>query len=108
LTILDEEFTRRKYSYREFPISKSQNNTPIHLKLKFSPAVRANAEEYFNPENITCLDDGCLIVEVDWPEDEWVYGHILSYGGQVEVLEPEEVREKIRKRAAKLYEVYCL
>lgn len=106
LTVLDEEFTRRKYSYREFPISRNQKNTPIHLKLKFSPTVRANVEEYFNPENITYQDDGCLIVEVDWPEDEWVYANILSYGEQVEILEPEEIREKIRERAAKLFEVY--
>jgi len=106
LTVLDQEFTRRKYSYREFPISKNHNNSPIHLKLRYSPEARPNVEEYFNPENITYQDDGRLIVEVDWPEDEWVYGHILSYGEQVEVLEPKEIREKIRKRVAKLYEVY--
>lgn len=106
LTVLDEKFERRKKSYRDFPVPGKQNNSPIHLKLRYSPAVRPNVEEYFNPENITYQDDGWIIVNVDWPEDEWIYAHILSYGENVEVLEPMDIREKIRKRAAKLYRLY--
>lgn len=106
LTVLDEEFVRKKHPNRDFDVPGNQNQIPIHLKLKFSPKVRSYVEEYFEVDNITYQEDGHLIVSVDWPEDEWVYAHILSYGENVEVLEPLTIREKIRTRVAKTYHLY--
>lgn len=42
-------------------------------------------------------DDGNLIVETQVPMGEWLYGYILSYGENVEVLEPAELRSNIRR-----------
>lgn len=106
LTILKEGFVRRETSYREVTSPGNQNNSPVHLILRFAPEAQTKVEEYFDPNNITYQDDGYLIIKVDWPEDEWIYGTILSYGEYVEVLEPLAVREKIRARAAKLCELY--
>ncbi|MFZ5967353.1 MAG: WYL domain-containing protein [Bacillota bacterium] len=35
------------------------------------------------------------MVTAIFPEDEWVYGYVLSYGNYVEVLEPFHIREII-------------
>ncbi len=106
LIVLDEEFVRKESSYREFPVSGNKNNTSVHLIMKFSPEVRSNVEEYFDGDNIAYQEDGYLIVNVDWTEDEWIYSNILSYGENVEVLEPLHIREIIRARATKLYKLY--
>lgn len=106
LTLLNEEFVRRAHLNRDFDVPGNQNQIPVHLRLKFSPQVRPNVEEYFEADSIAYQEDGYLIVSIDWPEDEWVYGHILSFGENVEVLEPLHIRDIIRSRAAKLYQMY--
>ncbi|MCK5130028.1 MAG: WYL domain-containing protein, partial [Clostridiales bacterium] len=41
-----------------------------------------------------------------FPMDEWVYSHILSYGDNVEVLEPLYMKEEIQKRLKNILRVY--
>ena len=41
-----------------------------------------------------------------WPEDDWVYGTILSYGEYAEVLEPERIRDVIKEKAKMIAEKY--
>ncbi|MDF2533644.1 MAG: YafY family transcriptional regulator, partial [Clostridia bacterium] len=43
-------------------------------------------------------EDGSFTVTVSYPEDEWVYGYILSFGSNAEVIEPQYARELIRER----------
>lgn len=106
LMVLDEKFIRRKASYRDFSIPGDQNNTLVHLILKFSPEVQLKVEEYFDADWISYQTDGYLIIETDWPEDEWVYAFIMSYGEHVEVLEPLHIREMVRIKVAKMFEMY--
>jgi len=40
------------------------------------------------------------------PEDEWIYGFILSFGSNAEVLEPKRIREIIKARANEILEKY--
>jgi predicted DNA-binding transcriptional regulator YafY len=43
----------------------------------------------------------------EFPEGEWLYSYILSFGSSVEVIEPEYMRKIIAERirqALKLYE----
>ena len=47
-----------------------------------------------------------MIVSVSYPEDEWVYSTILSFGEQVEVLQPKHLRQIIREKAEKICSVY--
>jgi predicted DNA-binding transcriptional regulator YafY len=46
--------------------------------------------------------DGSFIVKVSWPEDEWVYGTILSFGEYIEVLESPHIREIVCEKARKI------
>ncbi len=50
--------------------------------------------------------DGTFNLEINFPEDEWVYGYILSFGTNVKVIEPEHVKEIIRERSKKIAELY--
>ena len=57
-------------------------------------------------EDIIKQPDGTYIVTTAFPMDEWIYSHILSYGHNVEVLEPESVRKEIKKRLESILDVY--
>ena len=47
-----------------------------------------------------------LNLPVTIPEEEWLYGYILSFGSHAEVLEPEHIREIIKTRAKEILEIY--
>ena len=51
----------------------------------------------FTTKQITTNSDGTLTVHVDVPEYDWLTGFILSFGDDVEILEPPSWREKIHK-----------
>lgn len=78
----------------------------VHLKLKFYPQAIHRLFDDFDDSLITKDDDGNYIVNVTFPEDEWVYGFILSFGCNVEVLEPKHIKQIISDRAVKILEIY--
>lgn len=101
-----ETFERRK------PEDYEKNNvheTPkksISMKLKFYPEVFHRLYDDFDDELIEKNDDGTCNVSVMFPEDEWVYGYILSFGCYAEVLEPSYIRKIITDRMRKTLEFY--
>ena len=70
------------------------------LVLRFSPKIRYRLEDFFGSEMISEIEDGTLEVKADFPEDEWVYSFLLSFGPDVEVLRPLRIREIINRRAS--------
>jgi predicted DNA-binding transcriptional regulator YafY len=79
----------------------------VELLLKFSQRVRARVEEFFDAKKISYADNGEIYVTVMYPEDEWVYGFILSFGEDVEVIRPEHIKQIIREKAAKIVNLYA-
>lgn len=60
----------------------------------------------FEEEEITRLEDGSFIVKAVYPVDDWFYGSILSYGAHGKILNPPELREKIREMLQKMLKNY--
>jgi predicted DNA-binding transcriptional regulator YafY len=104
--VTNEIFKRRNY------VDKNQGNetenirSPVCLKLKFYPQVLHRLYDDFDDEMIVRNSDGTCTVEVQFPEDEWVYGYLLSFGSYVEILEPQHIRDIIADRAKKLLKFY--
>lgn len=51
-------------------------------------------------------EDGYIYATVEYPEDEWVYSMILSFGEAVEVMEPQHIREFIKIRSQNVFSKY--
>lgn len=66
--------------------------------------------EYYNTNEekseINKKDDGSFIINVEYPENEWVYGYILSFGEYVKVLSPERVKRTIKDKIEKILKNY--
>ena len=89
------------------PIQDSGGSPPIvTLRLRFSPAAAYRVYDEFEEGQVTALPDGSLEVNTSFPEDGWVYGYLLSFGGQAEVLSPERVRRKMERLAREILEKY--
>ena len=79
----------------------------VKLKMRFQAKALHRLYDDFDDSLITRNTDGSFLVEVVFPEDEWLYGYIMSFGSFVEVLEPKHIRNIIAdrmKQALKIYE----
>lgn len=101
-----EGFERRQYSDNRL-IDEPESIRPlVCLKLKFYSQALYRLYDDFDDEMIVRNSDGTCTVDVQFPEDEWVYGYLLSFGSYVEVLEPQHIKDIIADRARKLLEFY--
>jgi len=107
LTLSDENFIRREQEPdRSFWEQKEHEASLVKLTLRFASRLQAIVEDCFDVENVTTTASGYLIVNAEFPDDEWSYHHILSYGDGVEVLEPREFRAKIAEKARLIQKLY--
>lgn len=79
----------------------------VTLKLRFQPENLYWVYDDYDEQRITRNADGTYDVTVTFPEDEWVYGYIMSFGDRVEVLEPKRIRDIIRARLQKAADFYA-
>ena len=102
IKILDEHFER------ELPVEKEEKTKfkVISLKLEISKEMTYRVYDEFEKENISKYENGDFIVEVEYPENEWVYGYILSFGEYVKVLSPKYAKDIIKKRLEKTIKNY--
>jgi predicted DNA-binding transcriptional regulator YafY len=84
----------------------AETSKRISFLFIFQPKVRVLVEETFLPSQITVLDTGHLRVECQFPEGDWVIRFLLSFGNQVEIIEPVEMKERIIEEAKKILQLY--
>lgn len=83
-----------------------QANHYGEITLRFPSSIAYRIYDEYPPDDIVSDDTGNLTVTLILPIDEWIYHYILSFGHEVEVIEPKEVREEVRRRIEKLRENY--
>lgn len=107
LEIIDENFITREVP-DNLPWEGSWKSERDKQKFifKFSPKVIGKLGDYFDTEDIEISEDGSAVITVKYPEDEWVYGMILSFGNDIEVLEPEHVKSIIKTKAEEIIKKY--
>lgn len=72
------------------------------LRLRYSPRI---ARWIAEREGRAVTEDGSLELEHPLADLDWAVRHVLQYGPEVTVLEPEAVREAIMRRLEKIREV---
>lgn len=106
--VRDKSFIRQDISLDELPWQQEWH-APANLQtvqLRFNNKAKHLAEEWFGVENVVEDEKGKYVVSASFPEDHWLYGFILSFGQEVEVLEPEHIRQKIKQIAQHVADLY--
>jgi len=78
----------------------------ITLKLRIAPEMAYRVYDEFYESMAEKQPDGSFLVTVTWPEDQWVYGFLLSFGKHIEVLEPAHIRAVIKDEAEQIGKKY--
>lgn len=108
LVIKNENFIRRNIKDINTIPSKQMIENMVNLKLKLRKDVLYRIFDDFDQDKVIDNQDGTYDVSIKLPENEWLYGYILSFGNSVEVIEPKYIRDIIlnkMKETIKLYEL---
>lgn len=102
IKILEEHFER------ELPkeITEKKEFKVISLKLKISKELSYRVYDEFNKNDITVDSNGDFIIETKYPENDWVYGYILSFGEHIKVISPKYVKDIIKDKIEKSLKNY--
>lgn len=92
LKIINEKFNR-KISIINLQYPEISKTIKLVLNIKKEMAYRVYDE--FDESNIEVIDNGDFIVRLEFPENDWLYGYILSFGEYLEIIEPLDIRNKI-------------
>ena len=75
-------------------VSKNPKNN-VDLKLSVDASLAYRVFDEFDEKDIGTDENGNFIINAIFPEDEWLYGYILSFSQNAEVIEPLYFRDKL-------------
>ena len=104
IRVLDESFTPRDYEYD--PADAPESPEEMVLKLLVDESLKGLMTDFCGRENIEPYGDRLIMVSFPFIESDYGYGMLLSFGDKCECLEPERVRQEVKRRAASLLNLY--
>ena len=101
--MLSETFTQ---DFTPTKIEKQiQVENTVAVKLKFARQAAFRVYDEFT-DSITEDSQGNLYVQIDLPDNEVLYSYVMSFSDSVEIIEPQSIREQMKKRLQKMQEKY--
>lgn len=103
--ILDSEVLDETFPYHPFP-----EQSPVHQQkykqiiLRFPKEAAYRVYDEFDRTEVKIQENGDLLVSAKMPEDMWLVGYLLSFGTQVEIIEPLYLKNMIAEQAKQIYE----
>ena len=96
-----QEIIKLREIYKE-----SKNNlqqTYPQIILLFSREIAYRVYDEFDETEMEYQENGDLIVRAEMPVDTWLIGYLLSFGAQVEIMEPKYLKSIIAEQAQAIY-----
>lgn len=106
MRITNETFFRENKDAGHDFNNLSNSSKPIKIKLKIGASQAFRVYDEFSEKQIKKHKDGSFTAEIEFPEDGWVYGYILSFGPHCEVLAPLRLRKIIKDKLKTALKVY--
>lgn len=104
--IVEIELTDKEFTPKTFPEVQSGHSSKYNkIILRFPKEMAYRVFDEFEASEVEELEHGVLVAAAEMPEDAWLIGYLLSFGSQVEVLEPLYLRKILAEEAKKVYEM---
>ncbi|HCM90384.1 MULTISPECIES: YafY family protein [Vagococcus] len=101
-----QTFERQETSYHEMTAQEFEQAEMITLVLKVAPNMKSRVEDIFNQEDIEILETGEFLITAMFPDKDWLFSLVFSFGEHVEVLEPKKLRESVANRLKLMADKY--
>ncbi len=105
--IITLEVLADTFDKKSFPeLDEMSGQVYSTIVLRFAKEISYRVYDEFDNTQISTEENGDLIVSVEMPEDEWLIGYLLSFGTQVDIVEPAHLKDIVAKQAKSIYEKY--
>ncbi len=89
------------------PVPESNPSRPsVSLALWIDGSQAYRVYDEFDESQIVRQPDGGFLVTAAYPEDEWVYGFLLSFGPYLRVLSPDHIQRILKEKLQKMRGLY--
>ena len=106
--IIDLEMRTDSFCKSSFPeLDETLGQAYNTIVLRFPKNISYRVYDEFDKTRVRKKENGDLIVSVEMPEDEWLIGYLLSFGTQVDIIEPAYLKDIVAEQAKKIYESDC-
>ncbi len=110
LLITEEQFAPRPWEPEKEKLSEAylpSSPPPMQeLLLKIHPSMAYRVYDEFPASSITQDNDGNFLIRTDMPAGGWLYGYLMSYEDQLELLEPLDIRNNLIDKYIKTLKKY--
>lgn len=104
---LDGKFSRKHENAETLMREQAEDfREIIHMKLLCKKEIRQQALEYLGNNIIEERANGDFVIERHVPFERMWFSLLLGFGNKAEVLEPEELRIKLRETAEEILSIY--
>ena len=100
--VLTEVFCKSPFPELDDTLEQCYNT----IVLRFPKNMSYRVYDEFDKTMVSKKENGDLIVSAQMPEDEWLIGYLLSFGTQVDIIEPAYLKDIVAEQAQKIYEKY--
>ena len=103
--ILEWDILNISFIHHSFP-KQEENSQQIYnqITLRFPKEMAYRVYDEFDRTEVCRQENGDFIVSVQMPEDMWLISFLLSFGTQVEVIEPDYLKDILAQQARLIYE----
>ena len=102
--MIDLEVLSDSFPHQIFPELEESKQTYKKIVLRFSKEAAYRVYDEFDTTQVEIQTNGDFIVSAQMPEDTWLIGYLLTFGTQVDILEPAYLKEVLAEQAKLIYE----
>ncbi len=103
--IIDIEVQTEGFSDKKFPESESSPGQSLEkIVLRFPKEAAYRVYDEFDITEVAIQENGEFLVTTKMPSDDWLIGYLLSFGTQVEIIEPVCLKGILAEQAKEIYE----
>lgn len=104
ICVTQDGFTKRAEMHEEPQNDGHEQWINITLNISHDGAYKAYEE--FNEESICKNEDGSLRIETVLPDNKWLMRYLLSFSDDLEVVEPQHIRDELYRQSEKILKKY--
>ena len=103
--VLELELSENTFVPRPYPETENdqQQTCRTPIVLLFSKKIAYRVYDEFDETEIEYQQNGGLMVRTEMPVDTWLIGYLLSFGAQVEIIEPKYLKGVLAQEAQEIY-----
>ena len=102
--VLELELSENTFVPRPYPETENdqQQTCRTPIVLLFSKKIAYRVYDEFDETEIEYQQNGGLMVRTEMPVDTWLIGYLLSFGAQVEIIEPKYLKGVLAQEAQEI------